>query len=289
MSLQIFSTVLSSGVDIPRNAQAELTIAGAVKRPFKRSFALHSAYKLVRNFGQIPKASLTQIDALLAIARVLPNTMLTMPRLFDLFDAVKRINREGLKGNLVECGAWNGGAVGLMALANRHFPGPKRKFHLFDSFEGVPQPTEKDGYVYSEFISTTKGRAAVANSNGCPSAIGACVGNSQQTVERFLIGRLGMRRDEVEFHVGWFQDTVPAAKRTIGDIALLRLDGDWYESTWVCISNLFDNVVSGGFVIVDDYGPWEGCRKAIDEFLAARWIVPNLTHSDDACVYFRKA
>jgi hypothetical protein len=257
----------------------------AIKRTLKRSFALRSTYKVIKHLGHIPRTRLTEIDALQAIARVFPNTMLSMPRLFDLFDAVKQINREGLKGNLVECGVWNGGAVGLMALANRRFPGPRRKLHLFDSFEGLPQPTEVDEDVYSYYNCKTKSQPAVGEG---PSPTGDCVGLSQPEVARFLIERLGVARDEVEFHVGWFQDTVPAAKCTIGDIALLRLDGDWYESTRVCICNLFDSVVSGGFVIVDDYGAFEGCRKAIDEFFVARQIAPKLTHSDDTCVYFRK-
>lgn len=128
----------------------------AVKRPLKQSFALHSAYKLVRDFRQIPRARVTEVDALSAIVRVLPKTMLPMPRLFDLYEIVRRLNQKNVKGNLVECGVWNGGAVGLMAIANRRHPGPGRQLHLYECFEGLPKPTEFDTDVYSGYLEQRK-------------------------------------------------------------------------------------------------------------------------------------
>jgi len=265
-----------------------LTPRLGLKNFLKRSYPLHSAYKLFRDFRQIPKERLTEIESLRAITRVLPNTMLTMPRLFDLYDLVRQINLQGLRGDLVECGVWNGGAVGLMALANFRYPGPVRKLHLFDSFEGLPQPTKADADIYSNYLLQVKADSAKADDRAQLTAIGACVGASQPAVEEFLIKRLGIKKDDLEFHVGWFQDTVPAARETLGEIALLRLDGDWYESTKICISNLYDNVVMGGFVVIDDYGTFEGCRKAIDEFFDTRQIRPDYVHTDSDCVYFRK-
>jgi O-methyltransferase len=258
----------------------------SLKRPLKKSYAIHSAYKLARDFGQIPKGKLTRFDALQDIAKILPNTMLKMPRLFDLFDLVKQINEDMTPGALVECGVWNGGAVGLMGLANRRFPGPQRKMHLFDSFEGLPQPTENDKDVYSGYLQqVAEGTKPSAEEL---IAIGACRGLDRPKVEEFLVSRLGLARNELVFHVGWFQDTVPAARDSIGAIALLRLDGDWYDSTKVCIENLYDNVVSEGFVVIDDYGAFKGCAKAIDEFFAVRGIKPEIVASDEHCIYFRK-
>ena len=265
-----------------------MRIVEAVKRPLKQSFVLHSAYKLVRDFRQIPRARVTEVDALSAIVRVLPKTMLPMSRLLDLYEIVKRLNQEGVKGNLVECGVWNGGAVGLMAIANRRHPGPARQLHLYDSFEGLPKPTEFDTDVYSGYLEERKKLPGAAHEMEGRTAIGACRGTSELEVEQFLTNRLGVNRDELVFHVGWFQDTVPASRESIGDIALLRLDGDWYEFTKVCIENLFDNVVPGGFIVIDDYGTFEGCRKAIDEFFVGRQIRPNFIHSDADCVFFRK-
>ena len=193
----------------------------------KRSFAIHSAYKLLRDFGQIPKGRLGELDAIWAISRVLPNTMLPIVRLFDLFDIVKQVNNNAVPGSLVECGVWNGGSVGLMALANRMHPGPQRILHLFNSFEGLPQPTMDDAKVYSEYIAGKK--EADDSSIGTLDPIGACVGKSRAAVEGFLVRRLRIAKDELRFHPGWFQDTVPQCRDSIGKIAVLRLDGDWYR------------------------------------------------------------
>ena len=87
---------------------------------------------------------------------------------------------------------------------------------------------------------------------------------------------------------GWFQDTLILNQIRIGPIALLRIDGDWYESTKVCLECLFDNVANGGYVIIDDYGFFPGCRKAVDEFLASRGLKVQFIPVDYSRVYFKK-
>ncbi|MCE4225033.1 hypothetical protein HCU64_14835 [Methylobacterium sp. C25] len=222
--------------------------------------------------------------ALQDIFKVLPKTMLPMPRLFDLHEAVTTVNAEGIAGAFVECGVWNGGAVGLMGLADRRCPGPERVIHLFDSFEGLPQPTEKDTDVYQGYLD----EGHPEESSDALRAIGACRGEGAVTVQTFLTNHVGIPRDQLAFHVGWFQDTVPTAATALGPIAILRLDGDWYESTKVCIENLYDLVVEGGFLVIDDYGTFTGCREAIDAFFKERGEAPDFIHSDDMCVYLRK-
>lgn len=265
-----------------------MILVDVAKRSFKRSFAAHSAYKMIRDFRQISKLRLSDMDALQAIFRVLPNTMLPMPRLLNLYEIIKRLNEAGVKGAIVECGVWNGGAIGLMALANRRHSGPPRNFHLFDSFVGLPPPTPFDSDVYAGYLKNEKSKSSSDTEDKKLAAIGACQGKSRTEVEEFLVKRLGIDQSQLTFHVGWFQDTVQSARPAIGDIALLRLDGDWYDSTKVCIEGLYDSVVHGGFVIIDDYGTFEGCRKAIDEFFAARSMKPVFIHSDADCVYFQK-
>jgi hypothetical protein len=90
----------------------------------------------------------------------------------------------------------------------------------------------------------------------------------------------------IHIRQGWFQETLPVAKHEIGPIAVLRLDGDWYDSTKVCLENLYDLVTVGGFVLIDDYGYWEGCRRAVDEFLASRKLEVALNAVDDSGVWF---
>lgn len=87
---------------------------------------------------------------------------------------------------------------------------------------------------------------------------------------------------------GWFEQTLPEHKKRIGPIALLHLDCDWYVSVGFCLSELYDQVVSCGFVVIDDYGHWLGCRRAVDEFLRQRTDNIVLTKIDHEAVYFRK-
>jgi O-methyltransferase len=254
----------------------------------QKSMIVHSAYKLVRDSRDVPIRKWLNIRQLSSIFRVLPNTMLPMPRLFGAYEAIAAINREGIQGDVVECGVWNGGCVGLMGLANLKEPGPKRKFHLFDSFEGLPQPSLRDIDVIDNFKKMHPGLDLRGESGSQLIPIGACVGNSQSSVEKLLVQYLGLNRGDLVFHVGWFQDTIPNAAQTIKDIALLRLDGDWYESTKVCIDGLYHKVVKGGYVIIDDYGTFTGCRKAVDDFFETMGNRPNMSQSDSECVFFRK-
>jgi O-methyltransferase len=107
-------------------------------------------------------------------------------------------------------------------------------------------------------------------------------------VQDLLFRKLGIRRADVDIRQGWFQDTVWAAYDAIGPIVLLRLDGDWYESTRTCIEALYDQVAEDGFVVVDDYSAFPGCKTAIDEFLANRNLSVTLHPVDYTRVYFQK-
>jgi O-methyltransferase len=99
---------------------------------------------------------------------------------------------------------------------------------------------------------------------------------------------VGIPQERSVFHVGWFQDTVPAAAREIPKIAILRIDGDWYDSTKVCLEHLYDLVSPNGYVIIDDYNTFSGCHDAVDEFRASRHITSPIENVDDECVQFRK-
>ena len=97
-----------------------------------------------------------------------------------------------------------------------------------------------------------------------------------------------MREQTVHIIKGLFEDTITKYKMNIGKIALLHLDGDWYESTKVSLENLFDNIVPGGYIVIDDYGHWRGCKKAVDEFLKQRNLHYTLERVDYTRVFFRK-
>ena len=186
-------------------------------------------------------------------------SMISYERMVTLWQQVRYLDRAGIEGCLVECGTWKGGAVGMMALSPMASGQPHRVVHLFDSFEGLPEPNgEKDGQMAVDYANN--------RASGNLDSISRCVGSlevNQRLLERIMKYPASLTR----YHVGWFQDTVPAAATEIGSIALLRLDGDWYESTRICIETLGPKVVSGGIVVIDDYGKWPGCRTAMNEYL----------------------
>ena len=160
-------------------------------------------------------------SAVLLFRRVWPFTMVSLDRLENLYDLCTRAEKEGIAGSFVECGVWRGGCVGVMgAVAKR---GAIRQIHLFDSFEGLPQPkAEIDGILATRYA---KGQAS-----GELRSIDRCVGPLDD-VKKLLFDILRLDSSRVVIHRGWFQQTLPVAAPNIGPIAVLRLDGDWYDST----------------------------------------------------------
>ncbi len=174
-----------------------------------------------------------------AVQLVQPYTMVGFERLMNAYDTVKRAEEKRLPGALVECGVFKGGSAAVMTMAGS----PQRTIWLFDSFEGLPEPTAEDGELAVDY----SGHRVT----GALEPIGQCVG-PLDVVKELFFEKLAIDPSRVAIRQGWFQDTLPAARHEIGPIAVLRLDGDWYESTKVCLDNLYDLVVPGGFVIIDD-------------------------------------
>lgn len=222
--------------------------------------------------------NLFNIKRNLLFSKVHPYTMVTYKRLANLYLLANIIENSRLKGCFVECGVWKGGCSAILAyVANKARSG--RKICLFDSFEGLPEPKSIDGDEAKEYASSAiQGRLT---------SIGKCVGQLEE-VHHLFFDLLKLRKENITFVKGWFQDTLPQAREEIDQIAILRLDGDWYESTRICLENLYDKVVSGGFIIIDDYGHWEGCQKAVDEFVSARHLRINLVQTDYSEIYFQK-
>lgn len=213
-----------------------------------------------------------------AVRVVDDHTMTSYERLVTLWQQVRYLDQVGIPGCLVECGTWKGGACGMMALAHLAGDAAARSIHLFDSFQGLPEPDgERDG---GAAVAYAAGRAS-----GDLAGIGRCVATLEET-QRLLREAIGYPENLTHYHVGWFQQTVPAVASEVGPIALLRLDGDWYESTKICLDWLVPRVSPGGIVIVDDYGKWAGCRRAVDEFFVRRGRPLLLHHIDAAGRYW---
>jgi O-methyltransferase len=174
------------------------------------------------------------------------NTMLDSKRLASLAGLAQRLEDEHIPGDVVECGVYKGGTAALLALTatRSHLP---RTLWLFDIFSGMPPATAADGPEGPSWVGSLK--------------------SSPHRVER-LLRRTGADLSRVRIVPGLFQQTFPSVR--IPQIALLNLDADWYESVKLCLETFFDSVVPGGFVSIDDYGAWPGCRRAVDEFFRAR-------------------
>lgn len=210
-----------------------------------------------------------------SIHRVMPYSLVGVGGLEATYDEAERLNREGIEGDFVELGVARGGCAALIVgLALQD--GRTRQTWLFDSFEGLPEPGEKD------FSSP-----GVTGDHVRPLPKGSCLGTIDE-VRRLLFEKLGFPERKVHFVKGWFEKTVPVSRSKIAKIALLRIDGDWYDSTKVCLENLYDLVVERGVVIVDDYYSCVGCKKAVDEFILSREIKVELISDYRGGVFFRK-
>ncbi|WP_204106191.1 MULTISPECIES: TylF/MycF/NovP-related O-methyltransferase [Spirulina sp. CCY15215] len=203
---------------------------------------------------------------------VQPHTMLGEPRLYSLFSLTKQICLEDIPGNFVECGVAGGGGTLLIALTIKRYTKQPRFLYACDCFTGMPTPTEED-----------KCRNTQAESTGW--GTGTCAA-SEEYIQQLCV-EFGVS-DIVKTVKGYFQETLPEVRSQVNSIALLHADGDWYQSTRVIFENLYDLVTTNGFIQVNDYGHWEGCRKAIQEFQLQRHLKFDITVLDSTGVYFPK-
>ncbi|MGK0173949.1 MAG: O-methyltransferase [Ulvibacter sp.] len=224
------------------------------------------------------------------------HTMLSYLKLATLYEQVIYCDQQGINGDFVECGVWKGGAVGAMVLANLRYGAQRRRIHLFDAFDDLCEPDpEIDGEQAIEDMNQLMGKP-VNNLSGKLSPVKGVYDSrgGHGTIEgckELLIGKLKYDEGLLIFHKGWFQETLPGAVREIDKIAILRLDADWYTSTKICLDYLYDKVMKGGIIIIDDYGRYDGCKKAVDEFLDQRGIKVYLHYADykgGECRYFIK-
>jgi hypothetical protein len=223
-------------------------------------------------------------DASFDLAKVAANTMLSYERAITLHQQVRHLEVAGIAGSLVECGVWKGGAAGMMALANLRYGETRREVHLFDSFQGLPEPSLMDGPEVLARAERLSGRKLDGSAGLVP------VGWDEASREdsAALFRKIGYPVEYVHYHEGWFQETLKRGG-DLGPIALLRLDGDWYESTKVCLEALYPQVVRGGFAVIDDYGHWQGCRKAVDEYFQKNGLAAYLHHIDYTGRYIVKS
>jgi len=197
------------------------------------------------------------------------HTMIPREQFVDNLLLVARVY--DLPGCVVECGVWRGGMIAGMA----EVLGPHRHYYLFDSFEGLPEAKDIDGPAALRWQSD----------KDSPTYHDNCTAEME-------FGKKAMAMSpakQVTFKKGWFNETLPGFVPEEG-IAVLRLDADWYDSTLQCLDALYKHVVTGGIVIIDDYYVWDGCAKAVHDFLSANKLPDRIRQSRiDVCYIVRGA
>jgi len=194
------------------------------------------------------------------IRRIFPYTQLKFAGLCQVYDHIQEINKKGIEGSIVERGSGRGGCSSFMGHINKK-SGKERKLWLFDSFEGLSEPTKED------FHGIVKGDEAVKKNY-------LEVGE-EETCE--ALRQFGLDKSEnIKVVKGWFEESLPKVKKDIGSIGILRLDADLYEPTKYCLDELFPMVSKGGIVIIDDYKNWVGSRKALYNYFVENNISPYI-------------
>ena len=193
-------------------------------------------------------------------------------RMVGLMDAVKYIVANKVEGAFIECGVWRGGSSMVAAYTLLEVGDTSRDIYLFDTFEGMSPPTEKDvmfdGTKAKDLLDASERREELDNY--------WCIG-SIENVRRNMLST-GYPEDKIHLVKGKVEATIP--KQAPERIALLRLDTDWYESTKHEMEHLYPRLAPHGVLIIDDYGHWVGAKQAVEEYFATQKLKPFLSRLD---------
>ncbi|MBK7691453.1 MAG: class I SAM-dependent methyltransferase [Bacteroidetes bacterium] len=190
--------------------------------------------------------------------RCKPYTMTSIERMFALYKGVEYIVKNNIPGDFVECGVWKGGSSMLIALTLLKFGVTDREIWMYDTYEGMSEPGDKDKDAQGNTAHETWAKLKLSGKSGwCVSSLDEVKNN---------LSTINYPTNKLNFVPGMVEDTIPHSipKK---EIALLRLDTDWYESTKHEMNFLYPLLGKSGVLIIDDYGHWEGAKKAIEEYL----------------------
>lgn len=206
------------------------------------------------------------------LAKVRPFTMLGEARLYNLYRLARFVCERNVPGNFVECGVAAGGSSALLAYVIKTYSTIPRTLFSFDSFEGMPEPSKEDSV-----------RGIDAESTGW--GTGTCA--APETSVLSAAAHLGVI-SIVKPVKGYFEETLPAMRYYIGQVAFMHMDADWYASIKTILENLYGNLSPDALVQLDDYGYWEGCSKALHEFEADKGIRFTINQIDGNAIWFQK-
>ncbi len=197
-------------------------------------------------------------------------SMIGLKRLDNVQHCVTDVLRRGVPGDLIETGAWRGGATILMRAVLEAYGDADRRVWVADSFQGLPKPDPERWPAETGDEHWTRERLTVPLEEA-----------------RANFARYGLLDERVRFLAGWFKDTLPAAP--VERLAVLRLDGDMYGSTMEALCALYPRLSPGGYVIVDDYGAVPQCKEAVTDFRAAHAIADPVEWVDWTGVYWQRS
>ena len=200
--------------------------------------SMQPAFRGLRKILKRPSDLAEPFHSVYAFTQAHPVRQQNIFRLAGIVDSL------GIRGAIVECGVLDGGTAAIMAFGTQR---SGRAIHLFDSWEGMPASTAEDG---------EGGKLWSNDIVGSPRRVAA------------IMKKLHIDPARIHYHKGWFSDTFSRA--CIEQVALLHVDGDFYESVKLTLEHWAPRVSSGGFIQIDDYQIFVGCTKAVDEFLLAR-------------------
>ena len=217
---------------------------------------------------QLPDATPAQLGIIESVASL---TMTSPERILGLCNAVDYLSQNEIQGDFVECGVWRGGSMAAAARTLLSNGDSNRALWLYDTFDGMSEPTDED----IDFLGQSAEVLLDQQDRDDAKSIW-CYSPLEQV--KSAMANTGYPSDKVRFVEGKVEDTLPV--HVPERISLLRLDTDWYESTRCELEYLFPKLVPGGVLIVDDYGHWEGCRRAVDEYFEENKIPMLLNRID---------
>jgi O-methyltransferase len=204
--------------------------------------------------------------------KVRHNTMTSAERVYCLIEAVKYVEHNNIVGDIVECGVWKGGSMMAVAETLQELNNTSRELYLYDTYEGMSEPSEHDKTYYGEDAKNLLN----TNTNKERNLVWAY--SALETVQKGMEST-NYPADNIKYVQGKVEETIPG---TIPEnIAILRLDTDWYESTYHELVHLYPLLQKGGVLILDDYGHWQGARKAVDEYVTQNKIQILLNRIDE--------
>jgi O-methyltransferase len=203
-------------------------------------------------------------------------SMLPVVRLDNLQACILDVIERGVPGDVIETGVWRGGATIFMRAVLKAYADTGRIVWVADSFEGLPEPDAERFPIEAQAHQGPVMKKAFKH-------FAAGLDEVKRNFKAY-----GLLDDQVRFVKGWFKDTLPSAP--IKALAVMRLDGDYYESTMDALINLYDRLSIGGYAIIDDYGEdtWTYCRRAVDDFRRDRGIEDPLRMVDAKCFYWQR-